>query len=225
MVARRTLGPGRCSTFDLSPGGPPWSGHVEGKPRLHGGLVRSANSGDDRGAGTVHLADPPVVLTRDAGTLVPRLLVGRLIEGQHPTLGQPRLGHHLLLDLPGDRLRRPRRVRHEVLQVQADDVGRASDVGKGALAFHAQQPAQVGIGVRRAIPRVGAEATAEAPPVTRQTLGQPRDRVRTQAPTLSIRPFILTGRNRYIPYLLRPTLRSRKLSTYQACTRNVKLSK
>ncbi len=115
--------------------------------------------------------------------------IGTFIQDQHATRMQHGAGGQFGLNLADDALRGPGRIRHKLLQGLAV-VGRRNDakrdIGKGALAGHGQDAAQIDPGVGTAITGGGGEAGAKAGPQGMEALSQARDGLGRQSPAVGV---------------------------------------
>ena len=149
-----------------------------------------AVSQEDADLAQVDLAHSTVVLPSRAHALDPSLLVGALVQEEHPATLQARLGFDLLLDSLKDGLGRPGRVRHEVLEVLPGHPGLTPDVGEVALLLHSQQPTQVVVGILATIARLGPKAVDKALPGIVQTIAQTLDSFQRQPPALGVKEVV-----------------------------------
>ena len=119
----------------------------------------------------LHLAQATIVLTPGPRLLVSSL-VGTLIQDQHAAPLQARRGFDLLYHLIQAGPRRPRRVRHEVLDIFRRHPRGTPNVGIVAVGLQAQQTAQIVIGISAGVAGPGLEAVRIALPKAVQTLRQ-----------------------------------------------------
>ncbi|OQB01325.1 MAG: hypothetical protein BWY25_01216 [Chloroflexi bacterium ADurb.Bin222] len=134
----------------------------------------------------IRLAQPTIVLARTPGWMVTCLSHGTLVQDQDAAMLPFWQGLDFLPHLAQRALRRPRRIRHEMVEVFARDAGLASYLREVAVGFHAQQAAQVMVRIFRHIPRLGPKVLSIALPKGAQALRQGVHRVAGQAPARQI---------------------------------------
>jgi hypothetical protein len=112
----------------------------------------------------------------------PCLGIRTLVQQQHPTSAQLGRCLNLILDLTIDSLRRPQRVRHQVLDAVtrlAASTPRASAV---PLLRHTQQLTQAVICIGGLISHLGSEAMSKTGPKVHQAISQTSNDLYRQSP-------------------------------------------
>jgi hypothetical protein len=131
----------------------------------------------------VHLTQASVVLSRGSCCFSTCLGIRTLVQQHHPTTAQLRGRRNLGLDLTIDGLSRPRRVRHEVLDIPTRLTGGTPNTSVVSLLRHTQQSTQIVIRVRRLISRLGPETVPKTGPKAHQTVCQACNGLRGHSPT------------------------------------------